>query len=134
MKPPTQWKGLTWTSIAVGVAVATATFFGVRALVGPDPNVTSRAPEPLVGAWVTEEPRYAGRAFVVHPDEYHVAIGSDSVLMYALKEVRRIEQSEYDAYQVTYHTRDGETTQEIHLYPDGTARLRNPSDVVWRRR
>lgn len=129
-----QGPGLTKASIAASLAAGAVAFFIARAAFGPDPNVMQQAPQPLLGRWVTEESRYADRAFVIHPDEYHIVIGRDSVLAYALKEVRRVELDGLEAFQVTYHTRDGETTQEIRLHPDGTASLKNPPDVVWRRR
>ena len=38
----------------------------------------------------------------------------------------------YTAYVITYETIEGDDLEvEVHLFSDGTLRLRNPSDMIW---
>lgn len=120
--------------VLAGVAAATVAFVLARAAVGPDPNVLTEAPGEILGRWATDDPRYAERAFVIRPDEFHLEVGPDSILEYRLKEVRRLDEPGHDAYEVVYFTREGETVQRLELYPEGVVRLRNPPDVLWVRR
>ena len=120
--------------LAVGAVTALIAFLIIRALVGPDPAVVRGTPEEIQGTWTTTDERYAGRAFEIREDEFWLHLGPDSVMPYRISEIRRYDRADHGEYEVTYHTREEATTQVFRLFPDGTVRLNNPSDVVWTRR
>ena len=120
--------------IGAGVLMALLAFLAVRALLDPAPNMLAEAPPEILGRWVTDDPRYADRAFVIEDEVFHLELGVDSVLSYRLAGIRLFESSDFDRYIVTYHTREGDAQQEFRLFPDGELRLKNPPDVTWVRR
>lgn len=118
----------------IGGAVAVVAFVVIRALIGPDPAVVEGTPAEIVGTWETSDERYADRSFVIRDGEFWLQVALDSVVPYAIDQIRRFERADHQEYELTYHTRDGAATQVFLLNPDGTLRLKNPPDVVWRRR
>ena len=115
-------------------AAAIVGFLLVRAVLTPDPDLLDVPPPEILGTWVTDDPRYADRAFVIREDEFHLQVATGEVLVSSVNTIRRVAHAEYDAYEITYFTPQGESTHEVHIYPDGIVRLKNPSDVVWTRR
>ena len=116
------------------VGAATVGFLLVRAVLTPDPQLLDVPPPEILGTWVTDDPRYAGRAFIIREDEFHLQVAPGQILVNSVNTIRRIPHPEYDAYEITYFTSEGESAHEVHLYPDGVLRLKNPADVVWVRR
>lgn len=125
---PPRWR------VAIGLGIAAVTFLSVRALTQADAGALSEPPSEIVGRWMTEDPRYAHRAFVIDDEAFHLEVGEDSILSYRLAAVRRFDMPDFHRYVLTYHTREGEAEQEFRLFPDGDLRLKNPPDVVWTRR
>ena len=116
--------------LAVATTAALVAFVCVRALTRED--VTLRAPPPaILGAWVTDDPRYAGRAFVVRPDTIELHVGADQALSHAILAVRESPAGSHIVYEITYATTDGDTVLEFLLYPDGVVRLENLFEVRW---
>ena len=103
-------------------------------MLAPDPGLLDSPPPEILGTWVTADARYDDRAFVIREDEFHLQVASGQTHVSSVNAIRRTTHAEYDVYQITYFTPEGESVHEVHLYPDGTVRLRNPSDVVWVRR
>lgn len=116
-------------ALLAGVAV----FLVVRGLEAPD-GLVDETPADIKGRWTTDDARYGDRAFLIEDDMLHIEVGSDSVLSYRTVHLQRFPEADFDRYVLTYHTREGEATQEFRRLPDGTLRLKNPPDVVWSRR
>ncbi|MDH3205757.1 MAG: hypothetical protein OEO79_04055 [Gemmatimonadota bacterium] len=116
------------------VAAAVAAFWVTSRLVGPDPNVLDSFPAEIIGTWQSSDPRYQDRAMVILEDEVELRLGAaGDPALYTVTELRRTDSVDFVAYQLSYSTPEGMALLELHLLPDGTARLRNPADVVWRR-
>lgn len=120
--------------VAIAVVGVIVGFLITRSLVTPDPAVLDAAPSEIVGTWVTADPRYADRSFVISTTDFELRMGDDQVQSYLVREIRRLDEPGVAAYRITYVTPDGDGIHEMTLDPNGTARLRNPADVVWRRR
>ncbi len=92
-------------------------------------------PEELVGTWVTENPGYSDRAFVIGYEHIELHLGEDGgIRSHPVLLIRGVQGPESWEYEIDYEGSGGETTLAVHLYPDGVLRLRNPADVVWRRK
>ena len=122
---------LRWLA-AFGAAVTG--FLMMRSALVPDPGLLDSPPPEIIGTWVTDDSRYAGRAFVIQEDEFNLEVAPGQIVANTVKTIRRIAQRDYDVYEITYFSPEGEAVQEMHLYPDGIVRLKNPSDVEWVRR
>jgi len=121
-------------TVAVMVAAGLVSFQATRLVLAPDGDLIEDPPPSILGTWTTDDPRYAGRAFVIQLDRFQVRTGPDQVQVSPISEIRRTATPEFDAYRIVYSTSEGEMVHDMRLYPDGVARLRNPADVVWTRR
>jgi hypothetical protein len=115
------------------VVAALAGFWLTWIAVGPDPNSLDVFPPEILGTWRSPDPRYADRAIVVLQDELQLQLGEGDASVHRVRELRRTEDDDYIAYEFSYFTADGATSMELRVMPDGTARLKNPPDVVWSR-
>ena len=119
-----------------GAAIAFACLLGLWltwTAVRPDPNVLESIPGDIIGTWQSSDPRYQDRGMVIRGDEVQLMLGAGEADVYPVTELRRTEEEDYVSYEFSYFTPDGESLLELRVLPDGTARLRNPPDVVWRR-
>ncbi len=102
---------------------------------GEDSTVLAAPPEELVGMWVTEDPRYSGSALVIGFDHIELDPGEEGeIRSHPILSIRAVEGTDSWAYEITYGTSGGDRTIAVHLHPDGVLRLRNPADMVWRRK
>jgi len=116
------------------VAAAVVGFWVTWSMVGPDPGVLETFPAEIIGTWQSSDPRYRDRAMVILEDEVELGLGAaGDAVPYRVTEVRLTEAEDFVAYQLSYSTPEGAALLELRLLPDGTARLRNPPDVVWTR-
>ena len=83
---------------------------------------------------MTENERYADRAFVIGADELQLHVGDGIVSYHPIVSVRQDVEADHWVYQIAYSSADGDALLEVFLHADGILRLRNPNDVVWRRR
>ena len=100
-----------------------------------DSTVLAAPPEELVGTWATEDPRYSGSALVIGFDHIELDPGEEGEMRtHPLLSIRAVQGPDSWVYELTYGTSGGERTIAVHLHPDGVLRLRNPADMVWRRK
>ena len=102
---------------------------------GEDFTVLGAPPEELVGTWVTEDPRYSGSALVIDFDHIELDPGEEGeIRSHPILSIRAVQGPDSWAYEIDYGTSGGDRTMAVHLHPDGVLRLRNPADMVWRRK
>ncbi len=119
----------------VAIAVLALEIAVNRGPPGGEYTVLAAPPEELVGTWDTENPRYADRAFVIGHDHIELHLGEEGgIRSHQILSIRGVEGSDSWAYEIDYLTPEGERTLGVHLHPDGVLRLRNPPDMVWRRK
>ena len=98
-------------------------------------DVLAAPPEELVGMWVTENPGYSDRAFVIGYDHIELHLGEEGgIRSHPILLIRGVQGPDSWEYEIDYEGSEGETTLAVHLHPDGVLRLRNPADMVWRRK
>ena len=119
------------TRVAAAVGTAALTFVLIRSLARPDPAPTVPPPA-IVGTWVTDDVRYADRAFVVRRDTLEVHVGPGEASVHPIRAVEVVAAADHTSYEILYVTAEGEASLELLLYED-VVRLRNPPDVRWRR-
>ena len=122
---------------ALLIAVAAIAVLALQIVVNresPD-DVLAAPPEELVGTWVTENPGYSDRALVIGYDHIELHLGEEGgIRSHPILLIRRVQSPDNWEYEIDYEGSGGETTLAVHLYPDGVLRLRNPADIVWRRK
>ena len=102
---------------------------------GDDSTVLAAPPEELVGMWVTEDRRYPDRAFVIGHDHIELHLGEEGgIRSHPILSIRATQGLDSWAYEIDYESSGRETTLAVHLHPDGVLRLRNPANMVWRRK
>jgi hypothetical protein len=91
-------------------------------------------PREIAGRWVTSDPRYADRMLVIEPDRVDLVLelGPEGRERHPIAQVRGWPEGTGRGYRIRYGA-DGELVVDLVIAGDGTLRLRNPSDVVWRR-
>ncbi len=100
-----------------------------------DFTVLDAPPEELVGMWVTENPRYSDTPFVIDYDHIELHLGEEAgIRSHPILSIRALETPDSWAYEIDYGTSDCERTMAVHLHSDGVLRLKNPADMVWRRK
>ena len=98
-------------------------------------DVLAAPPEELVGTWVTENPGYSDRAFVIGYDHIELHLGEEGgIRSHPILLIRGVQGPDSWEYEIDYEGSGGEATLAVHLHPDGVLRLRNPADMVWRRK
>ncbi len=100
-----------------------------------DFTVLDAPPEELVGMWTTENRGYSDRAFVIGYEHIELHLGEEGeIRSHPILLIRGVQGPDNWEYEIDYEGSGGETTLAVHLYPDGVLRLRNPADMVWRRK
>lgn len=98
------------------------------------PPTTAFAPSEITGTWVAEGEGYEGRFFALTSDQLLLGLSTTASSAFPLKAViERDLPTAARVFELQYASTDGLQSMAIHLHPDGTLRLRNPSNVVWRR-
>ena len=134
--PPPEKKshGAQLAGVAVVLAASMILMQGI--LNGPNPGEPlDAAPPDMVGDWRTADPRYADRGFRLTENDIVILRGPDDPPGGGhIESIRTWKEYANDIVRVAYTTEGGEDVIDFVLHPDGTLRLRNPSDVVWSRR
>ena len=100
----------------------------------PDPNLLTEPPPSILGTWLTEDPAYSGRVFVISEEQFELRLSGDGNYRFDIRSIRRIETVDSWRFDIIYTIpEEGDMEHVFFLYEDGTARLRNPPDVVWTR-
>jgi hypothetical protein len=91
-------------------------------------------PRELSGRWVTSEPRYADRMIVIERDRVDLLLelGPEGRERYPIVEVRGWPAGGGRGYRIRYGADRGQV-MDMFVAQDGTLRLKNRADVVWRR-
>ena len=122
---------------ALLIAVAAIAVLALQIVVNRESSadVLAAPPEELVGMWVTENPGYSDRALVIGYDHIELHLGEEGgIRSHPILLIRGVQGPDNWEYEIDYEGPGGETTLAVHLYPDGVLRLRNPADMVWRRK
>ena len=122
---------------ALVIAVAAIAVLALEIVVDRESfgDVLDAPPEELVGMWVTENPGYSDRAFVIGYDHIELHLGEEGgIRSHPILLIRGVQGQDSWEYEIDYEGSGGEVTLAVHLYPDGVLRLRNPADMVWRRK
>ena len=122
---------------ALLIAVAAIAVLALEIAVNSESSgdVLAAPPEELVGTWVTENPGYSDRAFVIGYEHIELHLGEEGgIRSHPILSIRGVQGPDSWEYEIDYEGSGGETTLAVHLYPDGVLRLRNPADMVWRRK
>ena len=99
-----------------------------------DPNLLTEPPPSILGTWLTEDPIYSGRAFVISEEQFELRLRDDGNYQFDIRSIRGIETEDHWRFEIIYtNPEEGDVEHVFFLYEDGTARLRNPPDVVWTR-
>ena len=99
-----------------------------------DPYLLTGPPPSILGTWVTDDPVYSGRTFVISQEVFELRLSEDGNYPFDIQSIRGIETEESWRFEITYTTlEEGDQEHVFFLYADGTARLSNPSSVVWTR-
>ena len=102
---------------------------------GDDSTVLAAPPAELVGTWVTDDPRYAGSALVIGHDHVELDPGAQGgTRSHPILSIRAVQGPDSWTYEIDYENSGREVTMGLDLHPDGVLRLRNPADMVWRRK
>lgn len=101
-------------------------------------NCSGNKPEPdpdIIGKWVTEEPRYAGRFIEISRDFLFLGTGESSPDVYAITEIHISEQENARSYSIVGKTSDGNRFNfEFRLEKKGavpTLYFKNQAAVEW---
>ena len=102
---------------------------------GDDYTVLAAPPEELVGMWTTGDRRYSGSALVIGSDHIELDPGEEGEIQsHPILSIRAVQGPDSWAYEIDYGSQGGKRTMAVHLHPDGVLRLKNPPDIVWRRK
>jgi hypothetical protein len=91
-------------------------------------------PREVAGRWVTSDPRYADRMLVIERDRVDLLLelGAAGRERHPIDEVRGWDAGGSRGYRIRYGV-NHDLVMDVLIAADGTLRLKNPSDVVWRR-
>ncbi len=99
-----------------------------------DPFLLTTPPPSIVGTWVTEDPVYSGTAFVISDEVFELRLSEGGNNRFWIRSIRGVETEDTWRFEITYTSpEEGDIEHIFFLYADGTARLKNPPDVVWTR-
>lgn len=100
----------------------------------PDPNLLTEPPPSILGTWMTEDPAYSGRVFVISEEHFGLRLSGDGNYQFDIRSIRGVETEDSWRFDIIYTiSGEGDVEHVFFLYEDGTARLKNPADVVWTR-
>ena len=99
-----------------------------------DPNLLTEPPPSILGTWLTEDSVYSGRVFVISEEQFELRLSDDGNYQFDIRSIQGIEIEDSWRFDIIYtNPEEGDMDHVFFLYEDGTARLRNPPDVVWTR-
>ena len=130
-------RGGAWLKAALLISVAVIAVLALEIVVDGESSgdVLAAPPEELVGMWVTENPGYSDRAFVIGYDHIELHLGEEGgIRSHPILSIRAVQGLDSWAYEIKYGTSGGDRTMAVHLHPDGVLRLRNPAHMVWKRK
>ena len=105
-----------------------------RFTVPDDPFLLTTPPPSILGTWVTEDPAYSGTAFVISDQVFELRLSDGGNNRFWIRSIRGVEAEGSWRFEITYTSlEEGDIEHIFFLYADGTARLKNPPDVVWTR-
>ena len=90
-------------------------------------------PAELIGTWYTDEPRYVGRTITITREELRLDLGADGQEVHMIVSIRSESGDIYREYEITYAGSGGDQVLGVFVFNNGLLRLRNPSEVSWRR-
>ncbi len=131
-EPRRKLAGWVVVAAALGVAASLALFLTSPRERG---ELLDAVPRELAGRWVTTDPRYADREFLIERDRLDLTLdlGPGGRARYPVVSVRSWQERDRRGYRVHYGTGDEARVMEVYVLRDGTLRLKNPPDVVWKR-
>ncbi len=91
------------------------------------------APPPtILGMWVTDDPRYEGRAFELFEEELEPHLGDGMISRHAIQSMRGVLVGSSWSYEMICSSVDGDMSFDFLVHPGGILQLKNPREVVWR--
>ncbi len=127
-------RGVGLKASLVVIAVLALAIVVNRESSGDGSTVLAAPPEELVGTWVTEDPQFSARTFVIAYDHIELHLGEESgIQSHQLVSIGGVQGADSWTYDITYTTSQGDRTMTVHLHLDGVLRLKNPAEVVCRR-
>ena len=118
---------------ALAVTVGLVAVLVLRGLWEGDTSILPGPPVGILGTWVTDDPRYADRAFIISSETFELQLGDGLTSLGEIQTIRGVPMDEGWEYEINYASADGDQLFNFVVHPDGELRLRNPPDVVWRR-
>jgi len=119
---------------AVWTILGIAFIAGIIALMIPSEQ--RALPEPLIGVWVTDDPRYEGRSLEFTKVTALFKTGVSTVDTYFITDVEAVPRNEKTFYTITFH-RAGEPDEAFSFYYSpkngGTIQLEHQEQIVWAR-
>jgi hypothetical protein len=117
----------------LAVAVVIAVLLILPRISQPDPPgaLIHTPPPELLGTWTSANGPYADRSMEIGVFGVTLGLGAGLTESYPILTTRVWEESGATVYLITYESVDGETELELHLAPDGSLTLRNPSHIRW---
>jgi len=95
----------------------------------------SEAPAFVVGSWITEDARYAGRALRVTPDSVEIGRGDSAPPVLGRLVGARLEQEPpYQIVRLDYRAQGDTESIELLIDASGAMRLRHSPAVAWTKR
>lgn len=90
----------------------------------------------MMGTWVTEDHRYAGRSLRITPDTISFAASKDNEVVGSIRKVRVSQQRTFQIVKISYVDKENTpSTMEIVYSGErgGSLWLKNQPKVVWNR-
>lgn len=95
--------------------------------------LTTTPPPDILGTWVTDDPRYEDRGFVISAVQFELRLGDGQSSRHAIQSIEAVETGNTWAFEIIYSSPDGDQSFSFFLHPGGILQLKNPPEVVWRR-
>jgi hypothetical protein len=99
-----------------------------------DRDVLEAPPPDIIGTWETDDPRYEDKDFVISAEHLAIGYGDGQSSTHVIRSISAEQTGDTWAYEITYGSPDGDQAFDFFLRPGGVLQLRNPPEVVWRRR
>lgn len=123
------------TRVLIGIMIGLIMWFLLPRSEAIPGDEIPEAPIELQGTWVTDVEAYQGRYMIIGAKELDLAFGAEAPeAFYPILSIHTQEGTDYTIYVLEYSDAEGQQLLEVHLSRNGDLRLRNPNDVVWRKR
>jgi hypothetical protein len=119
--------------VALGISIALSAVLVLDIVASMEPEGLETPPVSILGTWVTDDARYADRAFEMLENEIVLHVGDGVTTRHAIQSIERDALGDSWNYEIIYASPDGEQTLAFVVHPGGILRLKNPSEVIWRR-